>query len=57
MNKWVVKIDYKTPLSHQYIRKEKLYICPYCSKSYRQLMNFCGNCGEKMIEESEDNNG
>ncbi len=46
--KWIIKTDYKTPVSHAYIRKEKLYICPYCRKDYRQHMNFCGNCGAKM---------
>ncbi len=45
---WIVKTVYKTPLSHGYIRKEKLHICPYCAKEYRQKMNFCGNCGAKM---------
>lgn len=45
---WIVKTDYKTPLSHGYIRKEKLHICPCCAKAYRQKMNFCGNCGAKM---------
>ena len=45
---WIIKTDYKMPLSHAYIRKEKLYICPYCGKAYRQNMNFCGNCGAKM---------
>lgn len=45
---WIIKIDYKTSVSHAYIRKEKLYICPYCIKDYRQHMNFCGNCGAKM---------
>ena len=45
---WIIKINYKTPVSHAYIRKEKLYICPYCGKAYRQHMNFCGHCGAKM---------
>lgn len=45
---WIIKTNYKTPVSHAYIRKEKLYICPYCGKDYRQHMNFCGNCGAKM---------
>lgn len=45
---WIIKTDYKTPVSHAYIRKEKLYICPYCGKDYRKHMNFCGNCGAKM---------
>lgn len=45
---WIIKTDYKTPVSHAYIRKEKLYICPYCAKDYRKHMNFCGNCGAKM---------
>lgn len=45
---WTVKTDFKTPLSHAYIRKEIIYICPYCNKVYRSKMNFCGNCGAKM---------
>ena len=45
---WIIKTNYKTPVSHAYVRKEKLYICLYCGKDYRQHMNFCGNCGAKM---------
>lgn len=45
---WVVKTELKTPLSHAYIRKEIIYICPYCKKAFRQKMNYCGNCGAKM---------
>lgn len=51
---WIIKTDYKTPVSHAYIRKEKLYICPYCGKEYRQHMNFCGNCGAKMDGERKE---
>lgn len=45
---WLVKIVYKTPVSHAYIEKRKIYICPFCKKEYRQNMNYCGNCGTKM---------
>lgn len=51
---WIIKTDYKTPLSHAYIRKEKLYICPYCAKTYRKQMNFCGNCGAIMDGKRKD---
>ena len=51
---WIIKTDYKTPVSHAYIRKEKLYICPYCAKTYRKQMNFCGNCGAIMDGKRKD---
>ena len=53
---WIIKTIYKTPVSHAYIRKEKLYTCPYCGKDYRQHMNFCGNCGTLMGGGKDDGN-
>lgn len=48
---WIIAINSKAPVSHAYISKEKLYICPYCGEGYLQHMNFCGNCGAKMVRE------